>query len=209
MNQLVTYVGQSGDCLRLSRVHSLKLAFARLESLRHHSLTTLLHLVRPTSWKHWPIRLNNVGQSSVSAMKYSGLNHAQSGVTCLVVQVAMLCTKYMAFQKTLISTVKLVRIVTFKTHFNILWSFFKGNFDSMGLLQVLFDNLIWYAIGAKRSPASIPGRLVCCLSFCKISIVAQNCLCILICAIECIAKNNSIAMAMINKSMTRGLKQPA
>jgi hypothetical protein len=25
----------------------------------------------------------------------------------------------------------------------------------MGLLQVLFDYLIWYAIGAKRSPASI------------------------------------------------------
>ncbi len=36
----------------------------------------------------------------------------------------------------------------------------------MGLLQVLFDQLIWYAIGAKRSPASILGRLMCCLSFC-------------------------------------------
>jgi hypothetical protein len=31
----------------------------------------------------------------------------------------------------------------------------------MGLLQVLFDYLIWYAISAKRSPASIlPGMLL-------------------------------------------------
>jgi hypothetical protein len=31
----------------------------------------------------------------------------------------------------------------------------------MGLLQVLFDKLIWYAIGAKRNPASIlPGMLL-------------------------------------------------
>jgi hypothetical protein len=34
----------------------------------------------------------------------------------------------------------------------------------MGLLQVRVDQLIWYAIGAKRSPTSILGRLVCCLS---------------------------------------------
>jgi hypothetical protein len=30
----------------------------------------------------------------------------------------------------------------------------------MGLLQVLFDQHIWHVIGAKRSPTSIPGRLV-------------------------------------------------
>jgi hypothetical protein len=82
------------------------------------------------------------------------------------IQVAMLCTEHIAFQKTLMSEVYLVRIVTFKAYFNILWSFFKGIFDSMGLLQVLFNQLIWYAIGAKRSPASTPGRLVCCLSLC-------------------------------------------
>ncbi len=36
------------------------------------------------------------------------------------VQVAMLCTEHMAFQKTPMSEVWLVRIVTFKTYFNIL-----------------------------------------------------------------------------------------
>ncbi len=30
----------------------------------------------------------------------------------------------------------------------------------MGLLQVLFDQLIWHAISTKRGPTSIPGRLV-------------------------------------------------
>ncbi len=38
--------------------------------------TTLFHSVRPTSWKHWPIRLNSGGPSSVRARKYSGSNHA-------------------------------------------------------------------------------------------------------------------------------------
>ncbi len=78
------------------------------------------------------------------------------------IQMAMLCTKHMAFQKKI--KVSLARIVIFKTYFNILWSFFIGNFESIGLLQDLFDKLIWYAIGTKRSPASIPGRLLCCLS---------------------------------------------
>ncbi len=83
-NQLVAYVGQSGDCLRESWVHSLKLAFARSVLSGHCFLTTLFHLVRPTSWKHWPIRLNSVGPSSMSEMKYSGSNHAWSSAMWLV-----------------------------------------------------------------------------------------------------------------------------
>jgi hypothetical protein len=34
----------------------------------------------------------------------------------------------------------------------------------VGLWQVLFDKLIWHAIGTMRSSASIPGKLECCLS---------------------------------------------
>jgi hypothetical protein len=54
----------------------------------------------------------------------------------------------------------------------------------MGLLQVLFDKLIWYAIGAKRSPASIlPGMLLELLldltlskSKLKIAVHTSNCM---------------------------------
>ncbi len=61
-----------------------ELAFARLVLLGHPFSTTLFHLVRQMSWKHWPIRLNSVGPSSVSAMKYLDSNCAWLGATCLV-----------------------------------------------------------------------------------------------------------------------------
>ncbi len=64
---------------------SLKLAFARSVLLGRCFLRTFFHSVRPMSWKHWPIRLNSVGPSSVRAMKYSGSNCAWLGVTCRVI----------------------------------------------------------------------------------------------------------------------------
>ncbi len=51
-NQLVAYIGQPGDCLWQSRVHFLKLSFARSLLSGHCIPTTLFHLVRLTSWKH-------------------------------------------------------------------------------------------------------------------------------------------------------------
>ncbi len=63
----------------------LKLAFARSLSSRHHFLTTLFDSVRSMSWKHWPIRLNSGGPSSMRARKYSVSNPACSSMTCLVI----------------------------------------------------------------------------------------------------------------------------
>ncbi len=63
----------------------LKLAFARSLLSRHCFPMTLFHLVRPMSWKHWPIRLNSSGPSSVRARNYSSSNRACLGTTCLVI----------------------------------------------------------------------------------------------------------------------------
>ncbi len=41
-----------------------KLAFVRSALSRHHFATTLVHSVRPMSWKHWPKRLNSNGPLS-------------------------------------------------------------------------------------------------------------------------------------------------
>ncbi len=60
---------------------------------------TFVHLVRPTSWKYWTIRLNSVEPASfwvskswklrsVNARKYSGPNRAWSGVACPVIFLA-------------------------------------------------------------------------------------------------------------------------
>ncbi len=44
--------------------------FSRSLLSKHCFPMTLFHLVRLTSWKHWPIRLNSCGPSSVRARKY-------------------------------------------------------------------------------------------------------------------------------------------
>ncbi len=86
-------------------MHLLKFAFVLSASVGHRLARTLVHLVRPTSWKHWPIRLNSVGPLSIWVSKswvkifdlklgsmntrmYSGPNHALSGATCLVISLA-------------------------------------------------------------------------------------------------------------------------
>ncbi len=100
----------------------------------------LFYLVRLTSWKHWPIRLNSGGPSLVRARKYSDSICACLGATCLVRPRWPCCVPSIwHFQKNM--RVWLVRLVTFKTYIDILWFFFKGNFESIGLLQVLADNL--------------------------------------------------------------------
>ncbi len=83
-------------------MHSLKFALVQSASSRHCFATTLVHSVRPTSWKHWPRRLNRNGplsfcksdswvkifdlkSGSVYAKKYSAPNQAWSGATCLVI----------------------------------------------------------------------------------------------------------------------------
>ncbi len=71
----------------------------------HCFAMVFVHLVRPTSWKHWPIRLNSVGPpsfwvskswvknfdlklGSVNARKYSASNQAWSGATWPVISLA-------------------------------------------------------------------------------------------------------------------------
>ncbi len=51
---------------------------------------------------------------------------------------------------------------------NLLGSFLKGDLDSIGLFQTLFDLLVWHAIGTQRCPASIPVKLGRILRFDKI-----------------------------------------
>ncbi len=42
---------------------------------------------------------------------------------------------------------------------NILGTFLKGDFDSIGLFQTLFDQVVWHTIGTQRRPASVPVKL--------------------------------------------------
>ncbi len=42
---------------------------------------------------------------------------------------------------------------------NLLSSFLKGNLDTIGLFQAIFDQIVWHAIGTQRHPASIPVEL--------------------------------------------------
>jgi hypothetical protein len=97
--------GNSATASRLSLIHSSKFCFVRWVLSGHLLPTMLVHLgetqVRPTSWKHWPIRLNSIGLSSFLASEskvkiftlksgsmnvrnYLGPNHAWSGTRCCV-----------------------------------------------------------------------------------------------------------------------------
>ncbi len=66
---------------------------------------TFIHLVRPTSWKYWPLRLNSVGPlsfwvskswvkifdlklGSMNVGKYSAPTYAWSGTTCSLISSA-------------------------------------------------------------------------------------------------------------------------
>jgi hypothetical protein len=51
-NQLVAYIGEPGDGLGESLMHLLKFTLVQSASLGHHFAMTLVHLVKPTSWKH-------------------------------------------------------------------------------------------------------------------------------------------------------------
>ncbi len=101
-NQLVAYVRESGNGLQIIPIHSSKFAFMQSALFGHCFTMTLVHSVRPTPWKHWPIRLNSNRPSSfcaseswveifdlklgsVYARKYSMPNQAWSGATWLVI----------------------------------------------------------------------------------------------------------------------------
>ncbi len=83
-------------------MHSLKFAFIQSALSGHCFATTLVHSVRPTSWKHWPKRLNSNGPlsfcksnsrvkifdlklGSVYARTYSTSNWAWLGTTWPVI----------------------------------------------------------------------------------------------------------------------------
>ncbi len=80
----------------------------------------------------------------------------------------------------------------------------------MGLLQVLFNKLIWYAIGAKRSPASIlRGMLLELLLDLTLSKSKLNITRAYLYVQSSVLTKNSIAIAVIDQSAIRGLKQPS
>ncbi len=83
-------------------IHLSKFAFIRSALFGHRSAMTLVHSVRPTPWKHWPMRLNSNGplvfcasdsrvkifdlkSGSVYTRKYSAPNKAWSGTTWPVI----------------------------------------------------------------------------------------------------------------------------
>ncbi len=93
--------GNPATASRLSLIHLLKIAFVWSASFGHHFAMMLVHLVRPTPSKHWPMRLNSNGplsicaskswvkifdlkSGSVYARKYSTPNQAWLGVKWLV-----------------------------------------------------------------------------------------------------------------------------
>ncbi len=125
-------------------MHLLMLSFVQSVLTGHHLATTLVHSVRPTPWKDWPIRLNSVELSSfldsedqvkifnlksrsVNARKYLGPNCAWLGVMC-----------------------PLISFVPF--------------LDTSRLFHAFFNKLVRHAISTKRSPASVPIELGCLLS---------------------------------------------
>ncbi len=86
-------------------MHLSKFDFIQSASFWHRFVMTLIHLVRHTSWKNWPMRLNSNGPSSfcisnswvkifdlksgsVYARKYSASNQACQGATWLVISSA-------------------------------------------------------------------------------------------------------------------------
>ncbi len=86
-------------------MHLSKFDFVQSDLFGHCFAMTLVHLVRPTSWKHWPMRLNSNGPSSfcvsnnqvkifdlklgsVYARKYSTLSQAWLGATWPVISLA-------------------------------------------------------------------------------------------------------------------------
>ncbi len=94
--------GISATNSRLSLMHLPKFSLVRSILLGHCFPTTLVYSIRPTSWKHWPIRLNNFGLSfflaseswvrifnfksgNANARKYSGPNPVWSGAMCPVI----------------------------------------------------------------------------------------------------------------------------
>ncbi len=81
----VVWLSHTSSVWPWSGTQKVRLYGTFIGGLWHCFTTTLLHLVRPTSWKHWPMRLNTVGPSSVSRMKYLGSNRAWLGTTCLVI----------------------------------------------------------------------------------------------------------------------------
>jgi hypothetical protein len=104
-NQLVAYIGQPGDCLLKSRLHSWKLLAqgwfvgALLSDVivpfsKTKVLETLTYKVE---------QCQNVFREhdEVLGLKLCLIGHNVFGN----IQVAMLCTKHMAFQKTLMSEV--------------------------------------------------------------------------------------------------------
>ncbi len=93
-------------------MHLLKFAFVCSVSVGHNLAMMFVHLVRLTSWKYWPIRLNSVRPLSfwisksgvkifylklgiVNARMYSAPNHAWSGVMCPVISLAPFATKFL------------------------------------------------------------------------------------------------------------------
>ncbi len=97
--------GKPATDLRWTLMHLSKFAFVQSASFGHHFAITLVHSVRPTSWKHWPMKLNSNGQlsfcvskswvkifdlksGSMYARKYSALNQAWLGMTWPVFSLA-------------------------------------------------------------------------------------------------------------------------
>ncbi len=86
-------------------MHLSKFAFVWSVLSGHYFAMSLVHLVRPVSWKHWPMMLNSNGllpfcsteswvkifdlkSGSVYARKYSALNQAWLGATWPVISLA-------------------------------------------------------------------------------------------------------------------------
>ncbi len=123
-------------------MHLSKFTFVQSALIGQQFAMTLVHSVRPTSWKHWPKRLNSNGPlsfcasdswvkifdlklGSVYARKYSVPNQAWSGATWPVISLVP--------------------------------------FSKETLIR-----LVWHAIGTEGCPASIPVKLGRILHFDKI-----------------------------------------
>ncbi len=57
-----------------------------------------------------------------------------------------------------------LRLVRHNVSCDTLWSFFRGDLDSIGLFQAFLNELVWHAIGAKRIPVPVPAKLECWLN---------------------------------------------
>ncbi len=129
-------------------MHLSKLAFVQSVLLGHCLATTLVHSVRLTSWKHWPIRLNSVGPSSFLA--------SESLVKIFNLRSRSINVRKHSGQKSC--------LVGRDVSCNILCSFLKSDFDMMRLFHAFFDPFVWQAICTQRSLANVPVKLGCLLS---------------------------------------------